>query len=223
MAHRSAGLIGRRFLLLAAATACGLRGVHATPPVPDLDRLAFRIVRNGSAIGTHVLDFVRVDNGLDIHIAVDIAVRFGPLVLFRYTLRGLEQWRDDVVIHVDATTNDDGTNDEMRADRDARGMWVQGSQAPRYLAPADALPATHWNMRELDGPWINPQDGRLFHPVVQRVGWDQVPLGDGRVEPAADFRLSGDVHLELWYNAARRWSALLFTAKDGSQIRYELT
>jgi hypothetical protein len=29
--------------------------------------------------------------------------------------------------------------------------------------------------------------------------------------------------MELWYNAARRWSALLFTARDGSQIRYELT
>jgi hypothetical protein len=48
-------------------------------------------------------------------------------------------------------------------------------------------------------------------------------MGDGRVEPSADFRLSGDVHLELWYNAVRRWSALLFTARDGSQIRYEPT
>jgi hypothetical protein len=119
-------LIGRRLLLLSAATACGLRGGHAIPPVPHLDRLAFRIVRNGSAIGTHVLNFVLVDNGLDIHIAVDIAVRFGPLVLFHYTLRGLEQWRGDVVVHVDATTNDDGTIDDMRADRDARDLWVQG-------------------------------------------------------------------------------------------------
>jgi hypothetical protein len=180
-------------------------------------------MRKGDAIGTHVLTFARQDNGFDVHIAVDISVGIGPLVLFRYSLRGLEQWRGGVVTHVTATTDDDGTDDEMRADRDARGLWVQGSQAPRYLAPADALPATHWNMAELDGPWINVQDGRLLHPVVTPAGTNQVPLADGREEPATGYKLSGDVHLELWYSAAREWSALLFTAKDGSLVRYELS
>jgi hypothetical protein len=216
-------MIGRRGLLFGAATAWAAREACAMPPVPEDGRLAFRVVRNGSAIGTHVLTFARLDNGIDVHIAVDIAVGFGPLVLYRYTLRGLEQWRDGAVSHVDATTNDDGTNDYMRADRDARGLWVEGSKASRYLAPADALPATHWNMAELDGPWINPQDGRLLHPTVQRTGSDLVKLADGRGEKATDYVLSGDVHMELWYNAARQWSALLFTARDGSLVRYELT
>jgi hypothetical protein len=217
-------MIGRRPLLLGAVAACAAPAAYAAmPPMPEDGRLAFRIIRKGSAIGTHVLTFEHVDNGLDIHIAVDIAVGLGPLVLFRYTLRGLEQWRNGVVTHVDASTNDDGTPDTMRADRDARGLWVQGSKAARYLAPANALPATHWNMQELDGPWINPQDGKLFHPVVHRGGSDQVSLADGRSIPAMDFKLSGDVHLELWYSAAREWSALLFTAKDGSLVRYELS
>jgi hypothetical protein len=216
-------MIGRRTALFGAVGTCISRGARAIPMVPEDRRLAFRVTRNGSAIGTHVLNFVRLDNGLDIRIAVDLAVSFGPLVLFRYTLRGLEQWRDGVVVHVDATTDDDGTSDAMRADRDGRGLWVQGSKAPRYRAPADALPATHWNMAELDGPWINPQDGRLLHPVVQYVGSDPVPLADGRLEQATHVQLSGEVHLELWYTAARRWSALLFTAKDGSLVRYELT
>jgi hypothetical protein len=223
VAHRAAGMIGRRGLLFGAATAGVARGAWAMSAMPGDGRLAFRIMRKDSAIGTHVLSFARQDNGFDIHIAVDIEVGLGPLVLFRYTLRGLEQWRDGAVMHVDATTDDDGTNDHMRADRDARGLWVQGSQAPRYLAPANALPATHWNMAELDGPWIKPQDGRLLHPVVRRVGSDQVTLADGRLAQAMNFKLSGDVHLELWYNAAREWSALLFTARDGSLVRYELT
>jgi hypothetical protein len=214
-------MIGRRGALLGVATACVARGARAALPVPEDGRLAFRIMRKGSAIGTHVLTFARQDNGVDISIAVDIAVGLGPLVLFHYSLRGLEQWRDGVVTHVEATTDDDGTPDHMHADRDVRGLWVQGSKASRYLAPADALPATHWNIAELDGPWINPQDGRLFHPVVHRVGSDQVTLAGGRVAQAMDFKLSGDVHLELWYSAAREWCALSFTAKDGSLVRYE--
>ena len=216
-------MIGRRLLLFGMATACATRRALAMGAVPEDGRLAFRVMRKDSAIGTHVLTFAHVDNGIDIHIAVDIAVGLGPLVLFRYTLRGIEQWRDGVVTHVEATTDDDGTDDHMRADRDARGLWVEGSKAPRYLAPANALPATHWNMAELDGPWINPQDGRLFHPTVRRAGVDQVPLADGRLAQATGFKLSGDVHMELWYSAARQWSALLFTAKDGSLVRYELT
>ena len=222
-------MIGRRLTLFGAAAACVARSARAAPvgpgtsSVPKDGRLAFRLMRKGDAIGTHVLTFARQDSGFDVHIAVDIAVGIGPLVFFRYTLRGLEQWRGGMVTHVAATTDDDGTRDEMRADRDARGLWVQGSKVPCYLAPSPALPATHWNMAELDGPWINLQDGHLLHPIVTRGGTDPVPLADGREEPATGYKLSGDVHLQLWYSAAREWSALLFTAKDGSLVRYELS
>lgn len=223
MADRAAEMIGRRSLLLSTVGAGVARAAHASLPVPASDRIAFRVMRKGSAIGTHVLIFSRVADDLDISIAVDIAVRFGPLVLFSYTLRGIEQWRGGMVSHVEANTNDDGTPDHMRADRDARGLWVEGSKAPRYLAPPDALPATHWNMAELNGPWINPQDGRLLHPAVDRLGLDKVLLADGRPVAADAFKLTGDPRLELWYTPARQWTALLFTAKDGSLVRYELT
>jgi Family of unknown function (DUF6134) len=213
----------RRGLVVSAAAFCVARIAAAQPAAPPSNRLAFRLVRDGSAIGTHVLTFARLDNGFDVHIDVDIAVGFGPLMLFRYSLRGLEQWRNGLVVHFDATTNDNGAPDQMRADRDTRGLWVEGSQAQRYLAPADALPATHWNAAELQSPWINPQDGRLLHPVVKRVGPVSVPLAGGRTEPATEYAVSGDVKLDIWYNASRQWSGLRFAAKDGSEVRYEMT
>jgi hypothetical protein len=213
----------RRGFLVSAAACGAARAAAAQPAPPPSDRLAFRLVREGNAIGTHVLTFARSDNGLDVHIAVDIAVRFGPLVLFRYTLRGLEQWRNGWVVHLDATIDDNGTADQVRAERDPRGLWVEGSQASRYLAPSDALPATHWNMAELQAPWINLQGGRLLHPVVQRVGSDPVTLAGGQTETATEYALSGDARLDIWYNAARQWSGLRFAAKDGSEVRYQLT
>jgi hypothetical protein len=213
----------RRGFLVSAAAFCVARTGFAQPALPPTDRLAFRVVREGSAIGTHVLTFARSDNRLDIRIAVDIAVGIGPLVLFRYTLRGLEQWQNGSVVHLDATTNNNGKHEQMRADRDLQGLWVEGSQASRYLAPPDALPATHWNMAELRSPWINPQGGRLLHPVVQRVGPGPVALADGRTETATKFALSGDAKLDIWYDASRQWAGLRFAAKDGSEVRYELT
>jgi hypothetical protein len=216
-------MTARRSFLVSAAAWFTARTAVAQPASPPSDRLAFRLIRAGSAIGTHVLTFARSDNGFDVRIAVDIAIGLGPIVLFRYTLRGLEQWRDGSVVHVDATTNDNGTPDRMRCDRDIRGLWVEGSQAPRYLAPPSALPATHWNIDELQVPWINVQDGRLLHPVVRRVGPEPVTLADGRTEPAIEYALSGDARLDIWYDASRRWSGLRFAAKDGSEVRYELT
>lgn len=215
-------MIARRCLLASAAAVFTAGSARAAPAIPHGGRLAFRVVRDGDAIGSHVLTFARHDNGLDIRVAVDIAVSLGPIVVFRYTLRGLEQWRGGDVVHVEATTDDDGTPASMRADRTNGGLWVQGSKASRYLAPPNALPATHWNMAELDGPWINPQDGRLFHPRVARDGAAQIALADGRSEIANKFTVSGDVDMTLFYNTARRWSALHFAAKDGSQVRYEL-
>jgi len=212
----------RRGFLVSAAACCVARTSFAQPALPPMDRLAFRLVRKGSAIGTHVLTFVRSDNGFDIRIAVDIAVGLGPIVFFRYTLRGLEQWRNGLVVHLDATTNDNGTREHMRADRDARGLWVNGTHASRYLAPPDAVPATHWNMAELQAPWINPQGGRLLHPVVRRVGPGPVVLAGNRTETATEYSMSGDATLDIWYDAARQWSGLRFAAKDGSEVRYEL-
>jgi len=216
-------MIPRRGLLSTAASVCVARAARAQPAVPEDDRRTFRIVRNGSAIGMHVLTFARAGDGLDIRIAVDIAIGFGPITLFRYTLRGLEQWRDGAVVHLDATTDNDDKPEQMRADRDARGLWVEGSKAARYLAPADALPATHWNMAELNASWVNPQDGRLLHPVVQRVGEEAMALPNGRMEAATHYTLTGDAKLDIWYDAAHQWSALSFVARDGSLVRYELT
>ena len=95
----------RRGAPAVAASTCLARAAHVQPAIPDDNRRAFRITRNGSAIGTHVLTFARLDNGFDIRIAVAIAVGFGPITLFRYALRGLEQWRNGTAIHLDATAN----------------------------------------------------------------------------------------------------------------------
>jgi hypothetical protein len=214
-------MIGRRAILSGAVAV--IPRIASLAREPSYQRcLAFNVVRQDSVIGTHVLTFTRHDAGLDVAIAVDIAVGFGPLTLFRYKLRALEQWREGRVAHVDATTNDDGITDVMRADRNAQGLWVQGSKASRYLAPTDALPATHWNMAELAVPWINPQDGRLFRPSVQLTGTAPIRLAGGGTRAAAHYAVTGDLSLEICYDAADQWCALSFKAKDDSLVHYEL-
>ncbi|MBU6397304.1 MAG: hypothetical protein KGL20_03775 [Rhodospirillales bacterium] len=188
--------------------------------VPSNRRLAFEIWRKGSQIGTHVLDFVQKDGALTITIAVRIAVFFGPIRIFHYTMDAIEQWADGQVFHVESITNDDGTHDHMRADRTSAGLSVQGTGTAPYIAPPNALPATHWNIAELNGPWINPQNGKLSHPRITSLGEETVALAHGATARGTHYRVSGDADLDLWYATDQSWLSLSFTGQDGSAIRY---
>ncbi|WP_297443651.1 DUF6134 family protein [Acidocella sp.] len=188
--------------------------------VPPRGRLAFEIWRKGHQIGTHTLDFAQRNGDLTINIAVRIDVFFGPIRLFHYQMDGIEQWAGGRMFHIETRTNDDGKADHMRADLTPSGLMVEGTGTMTYFAPPHALPATHWNIAELNGPWINPQTGKLTHPHVAALGEEQVPLANGGVANGQHYRLSGDVGLDLWYGRDNSWLSLGFTGKDGSAIRY---
>jgi len=223
-------MISRRRVLFFGAATC-LSGplpfiraradLGASTPIPrEPSRIAFKIIRKGEAIGTHILDFTPREDGVDINIAVDIAVQFGPIVVYRYKLRGLEQWRGGAPFHLEALTNHDGTKHEMRADWTPEGPWVTSMDVSSYLAPREALPATHWNQDELVRPWINPEDGKLLHPVVGTPTATEIALADGQKRTVERYTLTGDAQLDLLYDTEHRWTALEFTAGDGSHIIY---
>jgi hypothetical protein len=48
-------------------------------------------------------------------------------------------------------------------------------------------------------------------------------LAGGGTETATEYALSGDAMLDIWYNASGQWPGLLFTAMDGSEVRYQMT
>ena len=211
-------MIARRWVLGgAAALAAG--AARAKLPVPPGFRLAFHIIRNGSAIGEHVLTFASNAGGLVVAVAVDIVVGFGPFTLFHYKHRATERWEGEQVVSVDAETDDDGTRRRMSARRDGGGLVVEGSKAPRYTAPAESLPGTHWNQAMLRAPFINTEDGRLMSPTVTPCGMQQVAVTGGTVD-ARLYTLRGDANLDTFYDVTPCWVGLRFTGKDGSEIRY---
>ncbi len=215
-------MFGRRDLMIGgvALAALPIRAFGTTLPVPATDRLAFDVTRNGSKLGTHVLTFEPAGDALTVHIAVDLAYKLGFITLYRYTHRATEHWDGGQVITIQTTTDDNGDKNTVTAHREAAGLYVQGTKAPRYLAPANALPGTHWNKAQLDGPWINTQDGRLMHPKITPGGIVSIPTAGGGSVRATRYTVSGDVQMDTFYDAHSAWAGLAFK-KDSSDIRYE--
>ncbi len=190
------------------------------PGVPKSARLAFRALRNGSALGAHEVKFSRSVDRLVVDIAADYVFKLAFVTLFRYRLRAREVWNGALMLTAHAKTDNNGTAEYMSLDRDGSAFVVEGSGARRYSAPANARLATHWNPEQLAGPMINPQDGSILRYAVSARGRSKVRDAAGRVREADHYVLGGETPLELWYGADGIWMSLRASATDGSSITY---
>jgi hypothetical protein len=190
-----------------------------TLPVPQSGRIAFRMLRKGDVIGSHALDFSQAGGRLAVAVSIDILVKLGPVPVYRYRHRATEIWQDGVFSSIESVTDRDGTPQRMRAELAPQGLVVEGSKAPRYVAPPNIYATTYWNKVMLQRAVINSEDGRLFNVMPQALAEETVPVAAGTLR-AKHYKLDGDLPLDLWYDAAGQWAHLVFT-KDGSTIIYE--
>ena len=212
-------LCAPRLLADPVAVAGPKSSLLSTPPGKSV---SFAVMRKGSKIGTHMLTFDQDGDNLTVQVNVELKVGVGPIVLFRYKHHAIEVWKGGQLVSIDTETNDDGTPNKVTGRRTPEGFKVEGTKARAYIAPDDALPATHWNHKQLDGPWINTQDGRLMHPTITPKGSEMIPVASGAKIPAKHFAVTGDAVLETYYDGASNWVGLNFKAGDGSVILYEL-
>lgn len=214
-------MIARRGLVAASLAAVLPHPARAALPVPPGDRIGFRMRRNGDVIGSHNLVFAREGDDLIVSIAIDIVVKMIGIPLYRYTHRATERWQGDRFIGIESRTDRDGSPRTMKAAREEDGLiHVTGTRTQPYVAPEGVLPTTYWNKAMLQPQLINSEDGRLLNVTFTRGGIEPVPTAAGQTIPARHYHCSGELRLDLWYDAAGQWAHLEFT-KDDSTITYE--
>ena len=218
ISRRNLLIAGGAYLYAPRLLADPTKSLLSTPPGKSL---GFNVMRKGDKIGEHLLTFDGQDDNLKVQVNVELKVGLGPIVLFRYKHHASEVWANGQLAALDTETNDDGTHHKATGRWSPEGFKVEGSKTKPYIAPSDALPATHWNRKQLDGPWINTQDGRLLRPKITPMGEDKIPVASGGEIDAQHFSLTGDAILETYYDATANWVGLNFKAGDGSLILYE--
>ena len=213
--------LGRRHLLTAGAALAIGRSAQAALPVPQTRELAFRIMRHGSQIGSHTLQFRCNGDALQVDIAVDVRVSLGPIPLVRYSHRNQESWMADRLVGLDSHTDRNGKILRMSACATDAGLRVEGSGAAPYIAPRNALASTYWYKAVLGGPIIGTQDGMLVRPAISQPEPQPIHLASGAEMPAKRYVLTGDLDVELWYDVSDTWAGMRFSVDDGSVISYE--
>ena len=197
------------------------RQAAAALPVPPDNTLAYRLIRHGSEIGRHTLNFERQGARLTVRIAVDARITLLSIPIAHYTHRAVETWQGETLVALTGQTNKNGQEDWVNAQHTSEGLVVLGSQTARYIAPDQAIGVSYWNKRMLNGPMISLENGELLRPNVADRRTDAIPLASGTTIPAEHYNISGPFNVDVWYDRTDTWASLALDISDGSEVRYE--
>ena len=112
------------------------------------EKLAFDVLRDGGALGTHVVSFARDGDTLTVKTAVELKVAFGPLTLFDYAHDVTEKYLRDKLTWVGSRTKKDGKWKTLSAEAVEGGIDVKGAKF-KGLLKGMVIPSTHWNADEM--------------------------------------------------------------------------
>jgi hypothetical protein len=203
------------------------------PPV-----VTFAVVRNGENIGKHVITFQQKGDSRIVTVNADITVKAMGVAAYHYVHRSNEVWVGDQLQSLQATTEDNGRKFSVSAQRAGANLKVEhtstgpvasaaydGFQAPdvsRETLPASTMPTSLWNFRYAkQSTLLNTQYGIPSRVTIVQGPKELVKTAKGSVE-ATRYTYSGDLHMELWYDARDRWVRGTFAAIDGSKVEYIL-
>ncbi|OYV38760.1 MAG: hypothetical protein B7Z81_04165 [Acidocella sp. 20-61-6] len=198
----------RRFLLSAAAFAL---------PIPAANTIGFKVLRNGTPIGEHHLNFTQVGDDLTIDIDIQLLVKLAMIPVFRYNLKAVEKWSGGVFQSLQSTIKDNGNLLTVHAEKNADGYAVTGTNQdnpdknmPTYQVPPNTMPLTYWNKRFMKGTILNIQTAHTYPATVDSPGWNKLPTAEGGFLTAQRFDLTGKLRLSVWYDQSDAWSGLEF-------------
>lgn len=205
------------FGFLAALVASPARAAESDPRV-----LNFDVYLDGSRIGYHRYTIDGTANGTAVSSEARFDVRFLFLTAFRYRHETEETWADGCLAEIDARTDSNGREFEVRGVRTDSGFVIDDGDDSRRL-PGCVMTFAYWNPSFLEqNRLLNPQTGEFLDVEVEELGRETVKVGEREVS-ARSVRINArEMQVTLWYSDEAEWLALESVAKGGRVLRYEL-
>ena len=197
--------------LIASLLITAMLPAGAEPAAPPTGEWNFRALLDGKPIGGHRFNVSGEGDARKVVSEADFAVTFLGITAYRYRHKATEEWRGDCLTAMNATTDDDGKPESVRAGQN--DAMLKGC----------VMSFAYWNPAiQTQTRLLNAQTGKLETVQVKRVGAGSVEVRGKPVE-ATEFRITGPANpIAVWYSAQGEWVGLDSTVAGGRKLSYRL-
>jgi hypothetical protein len=187
--------------------------------VPEGGVLAFDIMRNGAAIGTHTFHFNKSIDRTEVRIKTHIDFRLLFIPVYKFEHESREIWRNGRLTLLESNTNENGTKVKLEVHRDEDSLMVVAKDGNLHV-DHEIIPASLWNHLVLNRTkTLTTISGNLKTFEVEYIGEESFDVR-GQQTTTQHFRLTGEFERDLWYDNNDVLVRVSFEADDGSTVAY---
>lgn len=162
----------------------------------------------------------RAGDSVVVNTHAEMSVGLGPIALYRYRHDAQEVWDAGAFSRLITRTDQNGKLSHVSAEHQADGVIILGAQGKRIVAPAAAVPFSHWNRAIAGRPLFNPQDGAILREQAQPPRPIVIRTASGTELRGVRIGYRGDAEIDDDYDETGAWAALTGTLSDGSRVDY---
>ena len=215
---RRAARLGYRSLARSLVLSLGL-SLIAAGSAASQEPMVFDVLRDGSKIGEHRLDFERQDDILKVSVETEMQVTFAFVPVFRYEHKRIERWSDGELESLAGMTNDDGQTYEISIVR-KEGHYSRTVNGSEEEIPGPVAVASLWSRDRLSaGKLFSAVSDKVYRVSSNPLGWEIIEARGGEIE-AEHVKLSGEIDRDLWYGPSGELLKLRYENEDGETFEF---
>ena len=199
----------------------------------DLNKLEFDLYRNNKLIGTHIFDFIRIEDQLIVNSKITFQIKKLGMVLYRYEAEGKEIYnKDGNLINFESRTNQNKKEKYVNIELKNDHFLINGSSY-KGKAPLDFVIGTWWNHSIIKAKaQISAVSGRIIKQNVNFLGKETIEINGKKIKTlhfnfsSSDPKLSKDKKLNtnIWYDEETlNWVKASFNKKGLWEYRLRLS
>ncbi|NIR29654.1 MAG: hypothetical protein GWN84_10155 [Gammaproteobacteria bacterium] len=198
-------------------------GGSASPAGGSAQRWQFTVFLDDTEIGYHHFRLMPSGQEYVLESEALFEVKFLFFNAYAYRHRSTELWREDCLLRIDSSTDDNG--DSYAVEGAAREeAFVVETQQDRKLLPECVGTFAYWD-RELlrrSDRMLNAQTGEYVDTSLKLLGHETIEV-HGQAVRATRYRLDAyERQIDLWYSEDGEWLQLESTTGREQRLRYRL-
>jgi hypothetical protein len=184
----------------------------------------FNVLLDGNPVGEHQFRVTPQDGLLQVQSEASMQVDFLFFNAYSYQHRASELWQAGCLLSIEAATNNNNKQVEVKGRLDAGSFLVSASSISGDTAmPACVKSFAYWDSTFLkEHSLLDPQTGKLVQVQVETGELETIDVA-GREWLAQRYTLTGEkLHIDLWYGPEGEWLRLSSQLPSGRQVDYIL-